>query len=403
MGDVNTSSSLSGGKSSKHRFQRMRKKLRIDPGEGGYSVSLRSGGNEVPCSGVDHRTPLDRLTGVVINFHPVFFVSGVVLTTLLLMTIFNQALVCERMAMITGFWFLLRAVVINITRVDVGYEHDGLPWPLLQKALDFEKFSKSDLIGRGASGKVYKINVGDIDHAFKVVMNGPAMKVSIKHPNIIHYLGCVRFSTGVVVEVMELGGESLDNYLRRKETLTLSSFCTLTKNLLAAVEYMHKQRVVHRDIKPGNITLTMKNGELDMCQLIDLSLAVVSPTWAGTILAMSPEYLTCSLEGKMFDIYQGNDMNGVFLVMAAVLLGGKTPMTRKNPLAGLFDCIDSSELNKDFLAEMPELLMGLRRGTVPERDVGHTIDAIISVSRQLLERDGEKHGIYSADSLTDLL
>jgi len=91
---------------------------------------------------------------------------------------------------------------------------------------------------------------------------------NLNHPNIARLLdGGV--SDGLPYLVMEyVDGVSIDEYCRQHRLNTevrLRLFCTVCK----AVEYAHKNLVVHRDIKPGNILVTVDG----MPKLLDFGIA----------------------------------------------------------------------------------------------------------------------------------
>ncbi len=77
--------------------------------------------------------------------------------------------------------------------------------------------------------------------------------------------------------VLELAGkESLHTLIsKRKIKIQNSQVRSLARQLISAVEHMHRNKVCHRDLKPDNILLTeMDKGSDIMLKVIDFNVAV---------------------------------------------------------------------------------------------------------------------------------
>ena len=128
-------------------------------------------------------------------------------------------------------------------------------------------------IGRGGMGAVY-LALRD-DEAFqkqvaiKVIRRGMDMDFLIRrfrterqilanldHPNIARLLDGGTTDDGLPYVVMEyVEGQPIHRYCDERK-LTVSERLKLFGQVCAAVAYAHDNRVVHRDIKPGNILVT---------------------------------------------------------------------------------------------------------------------------------------------------
>lgn len=106
---------------------------------------------------------------------------------------------------------------------------------------------------------------------------------SFDHPNIV---GAQDYWAGggcAVIVLDYFNGATLDDAIRRSPLGHFSEAQSrlLTACLLQAVDYLHQRRVVHRDIKPGNVLVSPG---LDSLKLVDFNAAAT----VGTSWALSP-------------------------------------------------------------------------------------------------------------------
>jgi eukaryotic-like serine/threonine-protein kinase len=131
----------------------------------------------------------------------------------------------------------------------------------------------------------------------------------LKHPNIMEALddGQSRSAPYLVVEYVD--GESFASLLRRRGRLSPEEAAGYTRQILAALEYAHGQRVYHRDLKPSNM-LVDTSGRL---KIIDFGIAYMAGVrrltwrWAGSALGtpdyMSPEQIQGRRGDNRSDLY----------------------------------------------------------------------------------------------------
>ena len=111
----------------------------------------------------------------------------------------------------------------------------------------------------------------------------------------------------------------------------------LLEQFASALDAAHRRGLVHRDVKPANILITVKDGE-EHAYLTDFGLAKKFDTASGltakgsivgTVDYMAPEQITGSRTDARTDIYA---LGCVFYQM----LTGKVPYERDNSVATLF-------------------------------------------------------------------
>ncbi len=118
------------------------------------------------------------------------------------------------------------------------------------------------------------------------------------HPGIVRYLAHGRSPTGRPVLVAEwIDGRSLRDVVAR-DGLTMAEAVAVGQQVTSALEVVHAQGLVHRDVKPEN--LLFRDGRLDRLTLIDFGVAVpasgdadarltLTGSMVGTLGYMSPE------------------------------------------------------------------------------------------------------------------
>ena len=164
-------------------------------------------------------------------------------------------------------------------------------------------------LGRGGMGSVYLAARADDQYqkrvAIKVVQAGAfgedairhfrrerQILASLDHPHIARLLDGGETEAGLPYLVMEhIEGQPIDRYCDGHR-LGTSERLKLFRAICSAVQYAHRNLVVHRDVKPGNVLVTADGTP----KLLDFGVAkLLNPELAGepltaTGLAMTPEY-----------------------------------------------------------------------------------------------------------------
>jgi 5'-AMP-activated protein kinase catalytic alpha subunit len=65
-------------------------------------------------------------------------------------------------------------------------------------------------------------------------------------------------------------GGDLYQYINKRKSVEERKACLLFKQLISAIDYIHKLKIVHRDIKPENILL---NSSQTVIKLVDFGLS----------------------------------------------------------------------------------------------------------------------------------
>lgn len=155
-------------------------------------------------------------------------------------------------------------------------------------------------------------------------------------------------SNGNYYLIMECcAGEDLQSWIRRKRKaggLAAQEILPVVRQVAEALDYAHRQRIVHRDIKPGNIMID-ENGDVKVLDFglaaqIRTSLSRVSIAYhgiSGTVTYMAPEQWRGRRQGAAADQY-------ALAVMTYEMFAGHLP----------FESVDPGVLKRAVLEEQPE-------------------------------------------------
>ncbi|SHM08583.1 serine/threonine protein kinase [Caldanaerovirga acetigignens] len=153
---------------------------------------------------------------------------------------------------------------------------------------------------------------------------------SLSHPNIVNIYD-VGQEDGIYFIVMEyVEGKTLKELIREGAPLLPSKVIEIAKQICDALECAHKNKIVHRDIKPHNIIITPEG----MVKVTDFGIARASTgstiTNTGGLIGsahyLSPEQARGGFVDERSDIYS----LGVLLYEA---LTGRVPFDGDSPVA----------------------------------------------------------------------
>ena len=178
-----------------------------------------------------------------------------------------------------------------------------------EKGIDKKSLVRGDLLGRGSFGAVYSGTYCGVSVAIKELHPGSRPEIvksfmlegktlrNLHHPFVCEYIGHTekpfRIITRMYPRNVATAVRERDRHGRR--VLKLEGRFLMAYQLAAALLYLHRNGIIHRDIKLENIGLD-RNGNV---KLIDFGLSMYAPglvydTTAppGSKLYMAPEMLT---------------------------------------------------------------------------------------------------------------
>jgi serine/threonine-protein kinase len=157
------------------------------------------------------------------------------------------------------------------------------------------------------------------------------MGASVSHANLVSVYDVVTGVDGNLVIVMEyVEGENLAERLDRHGRLAPAKALSIIQGVAGGLDAIHKQGIVHRDVKPPNILLgsrdTVKLADLGVASAPDHTRLTSSGAIVGSLRYMAPEQVENLESTKAIDVY----------ALAAVTfeaLSGTRARREANPLA----------------------------------------------------------------------
>ena len=178
---------------------------------------------------------------------------------------------------------------------------------------------RGQLIGKGTFGRVYlgmNTTTGELLAVKQVEVNhkGPntdpakiremvkALDLEIDtmqhldHVNIVQYLGCEKKEFSISIFLEYISGGSVGSCLRKHGKFEESVVSSLTRQTLCGLAYLHREGILHRDLKADNILLDLDG----TCKISDFGISKrsadpyindITNSMQGSVFWMAPEVI----------------------------------------------------------------------------------------------------------------
>ncbi|CAK5280497.1 unnamed protein product [Mycena citricolor] len=226
------------------------------------------------------------------------------------------------------------------------------------------KWVRGELIGRGTYGRVYlalNVTTGEMIAVKQVdiprtasdkndsrqvtvvqalKLESETLKV-LDHPNIVQYLGFEETPSNLSIFLEYVPGGSIGSCLLRHGKFDEDVTKSFTSQILAGLEYLHSQGILHRDLKSDNILVEMSG----VCKISDFGISKrtedhndAHTAMQGTVFWMAPEVINTGKKGYNFKI----DIWSIGCVVLE-MWAGQRPWTGDELVAVMFKLFQSKQ------------------------------------------------------------
>ena len=243
--------------------------------------------------------------------------------------------------------------------------------------------SAQDILGRGAYGVVYKGKDSQNRTIAAKTVNGQIHPrilnqnfdrlLKLKHPNIVNIFQ--KFQQGdefwMFIEYCPHG--DLNQFFHTR-TVSHNRKLDVMVQMMTGVEYLHKNNIVHRDIKPGNILifhespLLLKLTDFDVSKFLnpEVETSEMSSN-VGTFAYKAPEFFRRNSMGKI-SYYRSVNVYASGLTYLAILQGRKGKRM-------LMPCLETAEDPSELITPIASTIVTRLRYGVKELNIVKLEDA----------------------------
>lgn len=179
------------------------------------------------------------------------------------------------------------------------------------------------------------------------------------HPNIIQVIQDYSSDIGMYL-LMELAHGDLFDLVSSGKNFSERETGAMVHNIVSALVYLHKQNIVHRDVKPENLLVFVNEDGTKTLKLGDFGLATILKgplfTICGTPTYVAPEIILQTGYGLEVDVWAAG------VIMYILLFGSPPFISQSNNQEEIFDLIISCQLKIPCSSDVSQTACQLLHG-----------------------------------------
>ena len=233
-----------------------------------------------------------------------------------------------------------RAASGSVAGARPGVPASALPLPPDDFELGADDVVCHERVASGAFGDLYRGVYCGAEVAVKVLRGVAtdaaavaefaqevAIMRKVRHRNVVQFIGACTRPPNLCIVFEFLRGGSVFDWMRRHGAPRLPAALKMAAEVARGMDYLHKRRVVHRDLKAANLLLDdagcVKIADFGVARLLDTSGVMTAET--GTYRWMAPEVIEHTPYTEKADIYS-------YGVLVWELLTARVPYDTMTPL-----------------------------------------------------------------------
>lgn len=170
--------------------------------------------------------------------------------------------------------------------------------------------------------------VQDDSVQFQEFLQEVAIMRKVRHKNVVQFIGACTKKPNLCIVFEYMPGGSVFDYARKKNgNLPVATILRIALEVARGMDYLHKRKIVHRDLKAANLLLddtgVVKIADFGVARVLDGAGVMTAET--GTYRWMAPEVIEHSPYGEKADVFS-------FGIVLWELLTGRVPYSDLTPL-----------------------------------------------------------------------
>ncbi len=197
--------------------------------------------------------------------------------------------------------------------------------------LQGQKVGKYEIIrslGSGGFGSVFlaKDTWLDIKVAIKVphkqsqelfkLLKEPRLQAALNHPNIVRMIAAEKEDKTFFMVMEYVRGKTMEKILQKEKALDVELAIDYTKQLCAGVDHAHKNKIIHRDLRPSNIMIS-EEGTVKITDF-GTSAWLQNVPYASTRIGSPPYMAPEQFQGKATF---GSDVYSIGCILYEMIIG----------------------------------------------------------------------------------
>jgi serine/threonine-protein kinase len=255
------------------------------------------------------------------------------------------------------------------------------------------KYQILQTLGSGGFGTVYLVKDTWIDKKFAIkvphrqtvdfgeLLREPRLLAALDHKNIVRIVTAEKADDYFFIVMEFVEGETLEAILSKDKAIDLPRALEFSRQICDGVEYAHRQGVLHRDLRPGNVLVTeaseIKIADFGTSRFLEIA------EHASTIIGSPPYMAPEQFQGRAVF---ASDVYSIGVIMYEMMTG-VLPYFSTNPkqlekmaLSGRL--VPPRERNRAISREMDEIIVKALAPEVTDRyqGAGELLDDLGTVS-----------------------